>query len=521
MALAETTLDWGLAGGEDTVYRGPDRRRASAPRRLRATSLPFGAYLVGSHVVLAAIVVLGMRSATAASSETDWLTAAVAVISALAAGISAVRWRLIGDAAALWVAAALLVYAAANIAFPELLETFADGDAKTSLFGVLRPSSVIVVMTLLLVAALAPKVDAALTPRRVLAWSAGFAGMAAAASYGAPEVRLLFGPAIDEAPSHGTTALGQIGIGCLWLSLGVVFLLRARRTWTGGDAWLALMLMGLAESRLALAMSVEGDAAWLIASQVGRLLGVVAALIGVLQELERCFTRQRSVLLSTDAELSATRARHEAALATAEERAHDLRSALAGIGSAAVTLERYHDHLSPRERAGLARSVAAEIARLQQIVAGDRAGASTFDLAAVLDPVIRCARSQGADVRADVADGLRAVGSAAEIGEVLQNLLDNARRHAPGATVEVRASDAGSRVVVHVDDDGPGVDPALSSQIFERGCHGGAPGSSGLGLYVSAQLVRANGGELHLDDRPGGGASFSFSLPIDPVTEVG
>jgi two-component system OmpR family sensor kinase len=520
MTLAETALG-GVWTGRDVAvaYRGPDRRRASAASAPVPSAKRFGAYLVGTQVVLGGTVALGAWSATGTPSQTSWLTPSVAVVSALAAGVSAVRWRVVGDAAAMWVASALLVYAGANIAFPDLLRSFTDTEADVSVVSVLRPSSVVVVMALLLLAAHSPRVDAGLTVRRVIASTTVVAAIAAAASALSVDVRLLFGPTIDRAPSEGTTALGQIGVGGLWLALAVVFLWRAKRNWTGADAWVGMMLIGLAEARLALAMSVNGDPAWLLASQVGRLLGMIAVLIGVVSELERSYVRQRRTLLTTDAELTSARARHAAERATAEERAHDLRSALAGIGSAAVTLERYHDELTVDERAGLARAVSAEIERLQQIVADARDERTSAGIADALDPVIRCARSQGVDVRADVHPELVATASGSELAEVVQNLLDNARRHAPGAPVELRARHVGNRVEVSVSDRGPGIDPTLGGRVFERGCHGGAPDSSGLGLYVASRLVRANGGELRVEDRHGGGATFSFSLPIDAGQE--
>ena len=520
MAMAQTmVLD--REGDVDTVaYRGPDRRRASSSTPATSQPVAFGAFLVGSHVVLALTVLLGSWSATGTPGETDWLTPSVAVISALAAGVSAVRWRLVGDAGALWLAAALFVYAAANIAFPDLLRSFTGPDDDFGPAAVLRPASVIVVMGLLVITAASPRVDAALTIRRVVTWTAGLAAIGVVAAIASADVRLVFGPALDEVPAEMATGLGQIGVGIVWLTLAVGFLVRAKRDLTGIDAWLALMLLGLAEARLALAVSVHGDPAWLLASQVGRLLGVVAMLAGAMHELERAFVRQRHTLLSTDAALTSVRARHEAAVASAQERAHDLRSALAGIGSAAVTLERHHDHLSTEERSGLARAVAAEIERLQMIVANARADLDIVDVEDVVEPLVRCARAQGTTIEVDIDPGLRIHARGAEIAEAVQNLLDNARRHAPGTPVRLRARRADDHVQLLVEDRGPGLDPAIRSRIFERGVHGGAAGSSGLGLHVAARLVRASGGTICATNRPGGGASFSISLPTERAEEA-
>jgi signal transduction histidine kinase len=509
----QTTLDsvWTWQD-EATTYRGPDRRRTAVARAAQGSYKLFGCYLVVGQLVVAGTFLAGVRWGGGAPTEADWITASVAVISALAAVMFAVWWRLVGDATALWIASALTVYAAVNIVFPDLLRPFADTDAEITLVSVLRPASVIVVMGLLVIGAASPRVDAGLTGRRALRWAVVIAAIATAVAARSVDMRVVFGPAMDVVPSDSSTAIGQIGVGGAWLALGVAFLVRAKRDWDAIDGWIAVLLICLAEARLALAMSVH-DPAWLLASQVGRLVGVSAALIGILHELQRSFVLQRGRLLSSDAELTITRTRQATERALAEERAHDVRSALAGIGSATVTLERHHDDLSAEERATLARSVAAEIARLQQIVADDGSDRSRVHVASVLEPVITCARVQGMDVRADLAPDISVWASASELAEVVQNLLDNARRHAPDAPVDIRARQTGDRVDLEVCDAGPGIDPAIGGQVFERGVHGGAPGSSGLGLYVAARLARANGGDLRVATGEDGGACFTLSLP--------
>ena len=509
----QTTLDsvWTWQG-DATTYRGPDRRRTSAVRAGQGSHRLFGWYLIAGQLLVGGTFLAGSLWGGATPTEAGWITASVAVVSSLAAVMFVLWWRLVGDATALWVASALAVYAAVNIVFPDLLRPFADTSAELTLVSVLRPASVIVVMGLLVIGASSPRVDAGLTGRRALLCTGAITAVATATAAWSADLRVVFGPAIDVVPSGTSTAIGQIGVGGVWLALGVAFLVRARRDWDAIDGWIAVLLICLAEARLALAMSVH-DPAWLLASQVGRLLGVSAALIGIVHELQRSFVLQRGRLLSSDAELTITLTRQATERAHAEERAHDVRSALAGIGSAAVTLERYHDDLSAEERATLARSVAAEIARLQQIVAGDGSDRSSVEVASVLEPLISCARAQGVEIRSDISPDISVWSSPTELAEVVQNLLDNARRHAPDAPVDIRAHRAGDRVDLEVSDAGPGIDPVIGDQIFERGVHGGAPGSSGLGLYVAARLARANGGDLRVASSEDGGACFTLSLP--------
>ena len=100
--------------------------------------------------------------------------------------------------------------------------------------------------------------------------------------------------------------------------------------------------------------------------------------------------------------------------------------------------------------------------------------------------------------------------------QILLNLLSNAIRHSPErAAVQVRAEAAGGSVAFAVIDHGPGVPPELRQVIFEpferfdpHSGHG-----TGLGLPVSRRLAAALGGELTVEDTPGGGATFILKLP--------
>lgn len=110
------------------------------------------------------------------------------------------------------------------------------------------------------------------------------------------------------------------------------------------------------------------------------------------------------------------------------------------------------------------------------------------------------------------------------IGRTLSNLLLNALEHAPdGTKIEVGiARDAGGDTLVSVTDRGSGVPDEFKERIFdkffqvEEGVkHGKA--TTGLGLTFCKLVVSAHGGRLWVEDAPGGGARFLFSLP-EPLT---
>jgi signal transduction histidine kinase len=129
---------------------------------------------------------------------------------------------------------------------------------------------------------------------------------------------------------------------------------------------------------------------------------------------------------------------------------------------------------------------------------------------------------------ADDARGWLAVADPDQLDQVLWALLDNAvkygGREGP-VEVAVRADAATDRLRVTIADHGPGVSDADRGRLFTRFTRGaGQPSGegTGLGLYVSRQLLRAMGGELSLEPaEPGRGASFTLSLPGEPPADEG
>jgi signal transduction histidine kinase/PAS domain-containing protein len=105
------------------------------------------------------------------------------------------------------------------------------------------------------------------------------------------------------------------------------------------------------------------------------------------------------------------------------------------------------------------------------------------------------------------------------IGQVVANLLDNARKYGtPGSMVAIRVRRAGDKALVTVDNEGPEIAPDERDSVFDRFYRGrdakasGTPGI-GLGLHLSRRLVEAHGGEIKLEERPGG-TCISLTLPL-------
>ncbi|MFK0122491.1 sensor histidine kinase [Streptomyces nigra] len=157
-------------------------------------------------------------------------------------------------------------------------------------------------------------------------------------------------------------------------------------------------------------------------------------------------------------------------------------------------------------------TLAADLLLLARLDAGERPGDARFDLGALA--------REHAEGRAGVtvtADEVPVAGSRAQVGRVLTNLLDNARRHARSAvTVGVRAE--GEWAVVAVADDGDGVPEADRERIFERfvrldEARSRDDGGAGLGLAIARDVAVRHGGTLTVGRAPAGGALFELRLP--------
>jgi two-component system sensor histidine kinase KdpD len=104
------------------------------------------------------------------------------------------------------------------------------------------------------------------------------------------------------------------------------------------------------------------------------------------------------------------------------------------------------------------------------------------------------------------------------IAQVLTNLLENALAYSPvGTPIGVRVSRDSTHLRVQVLDRGFGlgsIDPELLFERFERGTADGTTGV-GLGLSICRGLVEAHQGQIFGAAREGGGAVFTFTLPLE------
>ncbi len=119
--------------------------------------------------------------------------------------------------------------------------------------------------------------------------------------------------------------------------------------------------------------------------------------------------------------------------------------------------------------------------------------------------------------RIEAADGLPETWlDADKVDQILANLIENAVRHGAGTvtTVVEPAVVAGAPgVAVAVRDQGPGIAPEVAPRVFARFWRAKRRGGAGLGLFIVKGLVEAHGGEITVQQAPGGGAEFRFTMP--------
>jgi PAS domain S-box-containing protein len=213
---------------------------------------------------------------------------------------------------------------------------------------------------------------------------------------------------------------------------------------------------------------------------------------------------------------------------------HELRTPLAAVYGAARTLRRTDIEITAEQRDRFLEIIVSETERLTAIVsqillAGQleegRVDVTTTatDLTPLAESVLDSARLRApAEVELRLEqNGTRAVALADEdkLRQVLVNLLDNAIKYSPdGGDVVVELAGGRGRVQLTVRDCGLGIPPGEHERIFEkfyrldpaltRGV-----GGSGLGLFISRELVARMGGSLTVRSQPGDGASFVVDLP--------
>ena len=201
---------------------------------------------------------------------------------------------------------------------------------------------------------------------------------------------------------------------------------------------------------------------------------------------------------------------------------HELRTPLTALRLRLENLER---HVGDTGRSSLT-AASAEVERLSglvdELLALARADAGTapaesVDLTEVASARIASWRPVAGDVvlTLDAPAAVRARVGRDRVTQVIDNLVSNALRHAPGASaVTVRVARKGHAVELCVADEGPGLSDEQKARAFDRFWRAGSGGGgSGLGLAIARRLVEVDGGTIELRDAAGGGLEAVVRIP--------
>jgi len=211
---------------------------------------------------------------------------------------------------------------------------------------------------------------------------------------------------------------------------------------------------------------------------------------------------------------------------------HDLRTPLAAVTGALSTLVENGNALDDATRRELLETAREAAQRLNRLV-GDlldmtrlQGGALRLRKApADIQDLIGTSLSQlgdavtGRKIEVDVAPNIPLVSvDFALITRVLANIVENAVKYSPPETaITIRARSVGGNLEIMVADRGPGVPESNLGQMsgkFQRG-RTGANNGTGLGLAICRGFVEAHGGHITVENRPGGGLTVFFTLPLD------
>ncbi len=216
---------------------------------------------------------------------------------------------------------------------------------------------------------------------------------------------------------------------------------------------------------------------------------------------------------------------------------HELRTPLTSIRGYAELFRRGAD-IRPEDLAKSMSNIESEASRMGVLVddllllarldQGRPLEREPVDLAAVASDAVESARAIEPERTIELVseDPAWIVGDASRLRQVIDNLLDNARVHAPDSPVNVEVSlDGSEEALLRIGDRGPGLDPEVQGRIFERFTRGDpsrsrGTGGVGLGLSIVQAIVAAHGGSVTVSSREEGGTVFVVRLPVDGPPEA-
>jgi PAS domain S-box-containing protein len=266
------------------------------------------------------------------------------------------------------------------------------------------------------------------------------------------------------------------------------------------------------------------DSAAPIRDDRGRLIGVVLVFRDVTNERKSQELLRKSEKLSAAARLSATVA-------------HEINNPLEAVGNL-IYIAKVNPGVSPEivEHLSLAEQELDRVAHITRQTLGfyrESNEPEPIDVPALIESVLRLYSnkldSKNIRVEREFGECPPMIGVAGEMKQVVSNLVSNAvDAVASDGTVRIslkRADDGnGGAVQLVIEDDGPGISPEILDRIFEPFFTTKKDVGTGLGLWVTREIVERHGGTINVSARDGKngvrGASFVINLPCSPDREA-
>ncbi|MGD0959138.1 MAG: sensor histidine kinase KdpD [Methylomonas sp.] len=220
---------------------------------------------------------------------------------------------------------------------------------------------------------------------------------------------------------------------------------------------------------------------------------------------------------------------------------HDLRTPLATIIGSASTLAEDSGQLQSQDKLDLSRAIVEEAERMSSLVNNildmARLDAGALELNKQWHPIEEVVGTaltltekqlQDRAVKVKLPPGIPLLfADSVMIEQVLINLLENAVRYTPpGSPLDIIAETNSEEVKITVADRGPGIAKGQEERLFEKfyqSRHEAAQSGVGLGLAICRAIIEVHGGRIYAQNRFGGGAEFTFVIPLDhhtpPVVE--
>ncbi|QKJ19022.1 sensor histidine kinase [Microbacterium hominis] len=347
-----------------------------------------------------------------------------------------------------------------------------------------------------------------------------------------------FGPAaavvgVSRADVVGT--LSQMLITIALLTLGGLVLLGAATAWT--------IRAGLAPLRAVAETATRVSRQRLDQGEVSISERVPAAQADPRTEIGRVGEALNTLLDHVDASLDARQRNEERMRTFVADASHELRTPLASIrGYSELSLRALNSPNDAVSAEAVAETTGSALERIQaqslrmttlvedllllaRLDEGQELVFGSVDVSRLAMEAVADAQPAGPDHtwRLDLPEEpVIIAGDGSRVTQVLANLLANARTHTPaGTTVTVGVRHDDGAAVVSVHDDGPGVDPALRDELFERFARADRSrarktGGTGLGLSIARAIVDAHGGTIGVESEPGD-TTFTVRLPARPA----